>query len=580
MPSSGKPRIHASFDPLFWVWLIYFLLLWQILLWAQNPGLMSDDSGEMAAAAFGLGLPHPPGYPVLGLLGHLICQIPLGTIAFRLNLSSEFLALFSLLFILDTCRRLKSLKPKKPSGGTLLSRELLLATMGIVFVSCRDVFAQGLTAKGCVYTLTLLFTSAAVWLYVFQQNHPEDNRPLMGAWFLWAVGLANHWQTMILWVPFLLVWSLQRGKRWKKRTTLLAATLVVLGASFYIYLPLRARLNCEPCWGYPINLPLFYWVVSRQLVAGVEHWTQSTVFYHESVDEMAKALFLNWLPGFAGLSLAGMILLWKQSRSLFYGLIALFVPVFLGIFAIHEQYNTYLMPVYLVSLAGLGILFGFIALRRILEMIDRPETAMLLIVMLCLLSTWWLQHVFQLEDKSRYTLAEDFGTNVLKGLPRGAILLADGDHYVMPIWYEHFAKGLRPDLVFEPSVFLYHGWGWKQLADQSEDLRPMVTSSDLFQDRLNALTRAYARHPLFYSLGREFMQPALEKMPGTWLPRGLAYAWESRRPTPSEVVSQASRIIASERLRGLEYFQAAGELDFSTQQIYRFYADQLTLFKQ
>lgn len=366
----------------------------------------------------------------------------------------------------------------------------------------------------------------------------------------------------------------------KKPIALLAATLVVLGVSLYLYLPLRAHLNCEPCWGYPINLSLFYWVVSRQLVAGVEHWVQSAAFYRESMGEMVRVLFLDWLPGFAILSLGGMILLWKQNRSLFYGLMALFTPIFLGIFAIHEEYNTYLLSVYLVSLAGLGTLFGFIALWRILEMIERPKTAMLLIVMLGLLSTWWLQHVFQFEDKSRYTLAEDFGTNVLKGLPRGAILLADGDHYVMPIWYEHFAEGERPDLVFEPSVFLYHGWGWKQLADQSEDLKPLVTSSNLFQDRLNALTRAYARHPLFYSLGREFMEPALEKMPGTWLPRGLAYAWEPGKPAVSEEQGQVSRIIAGERLRGLQYAQTVGEMDFSTQQIYRYYADQLTALKQ
>lgn len=598
MPSSVKSKFLNSFKIPFWFWSVYFLVLWQILLWAQNPGLMSDDSGEMAAAVFGLGLPHPPGYPFFNLIGHLVCQIPIGAIAFRLNLFSAFLTLLSLCLTLDALRKMAPLMGKyetqRPVGARhdsplqqrlqnifpRVSNDLLLAAVGLVFVSFRGVFAQSLTAKGCIYTLTLLFTSVAVWLYVFQQRHPQDNRPLIAVWFLWAIGLANHWQTLILWVPFLLIWSYQKRKGWKTKVTLTMATLVVIGLSLYLYLPLRAQLNCEPCWGYPINLPLFYWVVSRQLVAGVEHWVQSGAFYAESAGEMTRALFRDWIPGFAILSLGGMVLLWKRSRQLFLGLMALFVPVFLGIFAIHEEYNTYLMPVYLVSLAGLLVIFGFVAARWFLESFVHPKTSLVLIGILGLLSAGWLLHVFQLEDKSRYTLAEDFGTNALKGLPKGAILLADGDHYVMPIWYEHFAEGKRPDLIFEPSVFLYHGWGWKQLSDQSEDLKPLVASSNLFQDRLNALTMVPSKHPLFRSLGQEFLGPALKKMPGAWAPRGLVYAWEPRRSNPKKVFEQESKIIAGERLRGLEEFRDSVEPDISTQQIYRYYADQFTALKQ
>lgn len=574
----GKP--NKSTDLSVWMWILYYLFLWQVLLWAQNPGLMSDDSGEMAAAAYNLGLPHPPGYPFFDLIGHLVTWLPLGSIAFRLNLFSSLLALLSLFFTFSTIRRLNGKDESFQSRSGRIWFEILLMVLGLAFFSFRAVFAQSLTAKGCIYTMNLFLTSAVVWLYLRHLQHPQDRRSLLAGWLLWSVGLANHWQTVVLWVPFLLVWTFQsRGFR-KAKTLLLTASLVLVGFSLYLYLPLRAQLDCEPCWGYPINLQLFYWVVSRQLVAGVEHWVQDASFYLESAEEMGRALFLDWIPGFCVLSLGGLIVLWRQNEKIFWGIVALGTPVFFGIFAVHESYNTYLLPVYLVSLAGLLVLLGFVAVKWFLENLAVPKAAPLLIGIFGLLSAEQLLGIFQLEGKSRYVLAEDFGTNAMMGLPRGAILLADGDHYVMPIWYSHFAEGKRPDLVFEPSVFLYHGWGWKQLGDQSADLKQLVTASNLFQDRLDILTRALPRHALLRSLGQEFLGPALVKMPGTWVPKGLVYAWEPRKPSERVLLSQALRVIGEERLRGLGAEGIGSEMDPSSRQIYRYYADQLSVLKQ
>src|SRR5579883_1871701 len=147
MPSSSKANTDnvTKFPP--WVWLLYFLVLWQVLLCVQNPGLMSDDSGEMASAAFNLGLPHPPGYPFFNLIGHLATLVQIGSIAFRLNLFSAFLTLFSLFFTLDVMRRMDDLSGKRDSRVSGFKREALLAVIGVVFFSFRGTFAQSLTAK-------------------------------------------------------------------------------------------------------------------------------------------------------------------------------------------------------------------------------------------------------------------------------------------------------------------------------------------------------------------------------------------------------------------------------------------------
>src|SRR5512146_803174 len=51
------------------------------------------DSGELVAAVATLGIPHPSGYPLYVLLGHLwALLVPLGSVAFRMSLFSAFCA--------------------------------------------------------------------------------------------------------------------------------------------------------------------------------------------------------------------------------------------------------------------------------------------------------------------------------------------------------------------------------------------------------------------------------------------------------------------------------------------------------
>src|ERR1700679_2982454 len=86
-----------------WIWCFLGLVFWQVLLWAQSPSILMDDSGEMVAASWNLGLPHPPGYPLFDLLGHIFSWIPVGSVAFRFNLMSSVVVFLSFSIVLKTC---------------------------------------------------------------------------------------------------------------------------------------------------------------------------------------------------------------------------------------------------------------------------------------------------------------------------------------------------------------------------------------------------------------------------------------------------------------------------------------------
>src|ERR1700694_1305634 len=48
--------------------------------------IVVGDTPEYITAAVTLGVPHPPGYPLFTMLGHLFSSLPLGPITFRVNL--------------------------------------------------------------------------------------------------------------------------------------------------------------------------------------------------------------------------------------------------------------------------------------------------------------------------------------------------------------------------------------------------------------------------------------------------------------------------------------------------------------
>ena len=56
------------------------------------PTVTLVDSGELIVAARGLGVAHPPGFPLWVMLAHLASLLPFGNIAARINFSSALFA--------------------------------------------------------------------------------------------------------------------------------------------------------------------------------------------------------------------------------------------------------------------------------------------------------------------------------------------------------------------------------------------------------------------------------------------------------------------------------------------------------
>jgi hypothetical protein len=82
---------------------ISLILLFLFILTAP-PTIYFGDSGELAAAAYNLGIGHPPGYPLFTLMEKLFSYLPAGDIAFRMNLMSGFFAVLVFIMLYFTVK--------------------------------------------------------------------------------------------------------------------------------------------------------------------------------------------------------------------------------------------------------------------------------------------------------------------------------------------------------------------------------------------------------------------------------------------------------------------------------------------
>lgn len=211
------------------------------------PTVFGMDSAELTLAAYVLGNAHPPGYPTYLLVGHVFSWLPFGDVAYRLNFMSAFFGALACWLVY------------RVTIATGIDELLALgATLG--FGLSYYFWINATTAE--VYTLHASFLAALVMLLLPADSRTRARRLPLAAIFF-SLSLGNHLLTAML-VPGLAVLALWPDPRRiiGRKMVFFLTGLVVLGASVYLYLPLRAAHDSGMPAGYidasgtftPINL--------------------------------------------------------------------------------------------------------------------------------------------------------------------------------------------------------------------------------------------------------------------------------------------------------------------------------------
>ncbi|MGB8646671.1 MAG: DUF2723 domain-containing protein, partial [Anaerolineae bacterium] len=240
-------RLSQSLSPRkrlidFAIALVLFCLVFTLYALTTTPGVLDGDQGEYQFMPAVLGIPHPSGFPLYVLLGHLWSGLPIGSLAYRMNLFSGLwgaLTVAALFLIL------------RWQNVHLVAALAASATLAVI-----PQFWQYSTVAA-VYRLHN-FLIVLVFGFLAQWERTSEDRWLHRAALAFGLDLANH-LTIVFFAPFTaLLLILVAGRRLYKepRLILSSAAWLLLPLLLYLYFPLRAAQLASPALlpGWPENV--------------------------------------------------------------------------------------------------------------------------------------------------------------------------------------------------------------------------------------------------------------------------------------------------------------------------------------
>jgi hypothetical protein len=320
------------------VFALYLRTLSPTVLYLQDPKLLDAVMVQMQVAV--LGITHPTGYPTYLMLTHLFTYLPIGDVAYRVNLGSAFYAALAVVAIYLT--------------GLLLSKRVVAAAAGaLTFGLGAALWSQAVIAE--VYTLNALLVAATIGVLLLWRECQRDRYLLLSA-CLMGLCLTNHLTSGLLLPAGVLLVALVDRSRLKDAGLLLKGTgLFLLGLTPYLYLPIRAAMDPPMDANNPTNFERFWYVISGGNLTGSffsfgpAELPGRLLFYGEHL--LQNVPFLVVMVALTG---AVVVLLRDRAAGLFFGWL------FYSIENDIPDIDLYFIPTYLVfslwAAAGLGAL--------------------------------------------------------------------------------------------------------------------------------------------------------------------------------------------------------------------------------
>jgi hypothetical protein len=415
------------------------------------------DTSELITAAYHLGVGHNPGYPTFMIVGHLFSWLPIGTVAYRLNLMAAVMGALAIVLLYLVCLRV--------TRNRIASA---LAALTLAF----SYTLWDLTTEAEVYTLHACLMLGAILALLRWRDEGRD-RDLYLGWLVVGVSMGNHALTALVIPALALLMLLERGGRqlWPRRIRGCAGAFLA-GAAVYLYVPLRAMANPPPEVNNPHTLRAFWQLLSapgcRPLMFSMsagEVALRTLGFARRTVRELG--------PFGIGPALLGVSLAMRADAKLTAALLLLLgIDVFYAVnYNIFDIYS-YFLPAYLVLAVFLAmgleriIAWGARALlwlqRGIEKGLTTPRRTALVTALLMYLPVWGFSANFRLVDASQDRGAEDFARNTFAVVERGAVIIGDW-WSIAPLGYLKYVEGLRPDVTLSVALSSWDSAGVRRV---------------------------------------------------------------------------------------------------------------------
>ena len=496
------------------------LLLYIVTL---GPSTAMWDTSEYIAAAYTMGIPHPPGNPFFVLIGRFFTLLPIApTVAARVNILAALSSAVSAgMWFLITERVLVSWFPQRWQrivGGSLAA---------LIGATAFTVWSQSVVNEK-VYTVSLVGLALVAWLTVRwcdDPDGPKADRVLVLVAYILGLGYSNHMAGMLA-APSVAVAVLIRRPRTVLRWKLLLACLgaVMLGITPFATQPIRAayfpainegeptacrtelRADCTFSQGtweafkYNFNREQYGKpsVLERQAPFGAQigmwwmyfkwQWLRDAHGERPVLQATLAAVFLI-------LGLLGGWVHWQRDRRSFWFFGPLmFTMTLLLIYYLNFKYGYSQAPelgesvprevrdrdyFYLWSFsawsvwAALGLVYVWETIAALIgsenvklgrETLQLPrKQSWLAASPVLVLAFIPLAANWQASTRAGDTTTRDFAHDLLNSVEPYGILVTVGDNDTFPLWYAQEVEGIRQDVVIANTSLLNTDWYTRQL---------------------------------------------------------------------------------------------------------------------
>jgi len=492
-----------------------FLFSFTVYVLTLAPTVTAEDSGELITASYFLGIPHPPGYPTWCLLSHPFVYIPVGNIAWRINLSSAFFASCTILFLFLSLHR-------------ITKNRIASISSSLIFAFSLEFWEQSVITE--VYSLNALFIILCIYLLILWKD-TNNHRYLLLLSFIYGISLGNHY-TMFVIGPILAIFILFIHPINSYNIKIYLFCIIISFTSWILvcsYLYIRSLSNPPIDWGNPENITNLINLITRKQYSFMltqyprgflRLLKQCYIFFGMGIYQFGSPfIFLLSLISF-------FFLLFKHRTwsilffclGFFTGLSAILVQNFNFDIEWLEVMSVFGIPLYLSCCLVLGIMLGDVLNWLYSYSTRRPYLIYLFILLLPFIP---LYKNYETNDYSKFWFAHEFGENILKSLSPDAIYIPYTDHASFPLLYLQKVEGIRKDIIIgrvcgylNPNLF--EGMDKEQWAKYA----PFPKAR--YENELIGWLIDNTKRPIY----SEKKLRVSTKKKGTWEPAGILYRYK------------------------------------------------------
>ena len=460
------------------------------------------DTPEYIAAAYVLGIPHPPGNPLFVILAHTWGLIPwMQHYAARINLMSAVMSAITAGFwFLIGERWLRPIVPARwPRRATALAGAVLSAT-------AFTVWNQSVVNEK-VYTVSLLSIAMVLWLAVRwgdERSGSGRDHHLLVIVYLLALTATNHLMGLLV-APAVVIYVLYTDPKVFLSPKFLAwaAVAVAIGVSLWLFLLLRAPHFPAINEGEPTNWAALDSVLNRTQYAKPPV-TQRQADFGAQIGMWWQYFGWQWAKDWAGgvqralavafgaLGLLGAWRHWKADRRSALAMTALLVtlvPVL--IFYLNFKYGFSQYPdrptlprevrerdYFFICSFAIWALWVVMGLAAIMEWVQSALSArvtdegrrwaLATPVLLVALVPFFGNRIAA--SRAGEWMARDFAYDMLQSVDPYGILVTAGDNDTFPLWYAQEVEHIRQDVTVLNLSLANTDWYDRQL-----QRRPLAT---------------------------------------------------------------------------------------------------------